>query len=911
MRICQRCGACFEDDFDLCAYDGGLLAVPFTGPRVLGERYLLEQRLAQGAMGIIFRATHLQVGNTVAVKLMQPRKEELQVALARFHREAQILGQVKHPNAVLVMDFGVEERAAQQVPYLVTEFLRGESLDATLERNPRLPLTEALRVLAPLCDAVEEAHHVGVVHRDIKPSNVFLERLRDGSEIVKVLDFGIAKFVELSEVARARLKLSNADTQDGEDVFAEEVAAVRENLSGTVNIRAPRAGGGEREGATGPEQTLTEAGFMVGTLSYMAPEQVSGGRVSRATDIYAVGTLLYRMLSGELPFRGTDEEVMEGKLTGDFMPLQEQLELPARLAELVHACLQVQPADRPQSAREVAERMDAALRRPSSAAPATSTLVQRALELCTSVEHALADWDAAADMEEPYGRARDGILALDAHVSSARRNVESATHAAVLSPAAADAIPEMERALNGVASALMRLGARGGASGEFSHYLTALWSRLQPNAHALLGHLRENARASSGSGPLPALFDGGNEDARTVLTALAERLLSKEPLEAAEGVEDALAQHTEALLAWLARGTTRKDALCESLVRGLWRHADILALRELYPLGHRVRLLPTLSRLDRVAAAAPFALLARLFAQPDPAELAAVLARPAESVEADEPDRVLRRCLLLHPRQDIREAAAAAIAPSDCWNVAVHPRVPVHVLELLFSRLSPRVPQEFLKVFFLCARERLASASSASELTESFRLLERFLTVPSFHEDLVFEPLLQLDALLRARATEARVPVPRLEQYADALSTFAAEGSRESQPMESFTSIPLPIQRLLARQGHFLIMFACHNNERVARETLPHIVRQEDIVKYLRLPTIHRAVLTELSRHRRFFRQDAARLALLSNPKCPAPVARVYLPFVPHEQLRFLAHNRHIGAEVRVQVNQHMARLPK
>jgi serine/threonine-protein kinase len=213
MKICSSCGACFDDNYDLCGFDGGRLAALFPGSRVLGGRYLLEQQVAEGAMGVVLRATHLQLGSTVAAKLMRPQQKGAHVALARFQREAQILGQIKHPNAVLVMDYGVEERRGERVPYLVMEFLRGESLQSVLERKGRLSLDELGRILLPLCE------------RDIKPSNVVLEKLRDGSEIVKVLDFGIAKFVSRREEDKpAPAVPASVDLEALEGISPEELA---------------------------------------------------------------------------------------------------------------------------------------------------------------------------------------------------------------------------------------------------------------------------------------------------------------------------------------------------------------------------------------------------------------------------------------------------------------------------------------------------------------------------------------------------------------------------------------------------------------------------------------------------------------------------------------------------------------
>ena len=205
MNVCDRCGDCFDDGFDFCAACGEALRQPFTGSRILSGRYRLEKKLAEGAMGMVFEGVHLAVGSRVAVKVMQPQQRDVQVAVQRFHKEARILGAVKHPHAVLITDFDVDDRVKDgaggaPVAFLVTELLRGRSLATLLDLAKTLNLDEVERIVTPLADAVEEAHAQGIIHRDLKPSNVFLEKLRDGSEVVKVLDFGIAKLLSRTPV---------------------------------------------------------------------------------------------------------------------------------------------------------------------------------------------------------------------------------------------------------------------------------------------------------------------------------------------------------------------------------------------------------------------------------------------------------------------------------------------------------------------------------------------------------------------------------------------------------------------------------------------------------------------------------------------------------------------------------------
>ncbi|MEW5853711.1 MAG: serine/threonine-protein kinase [Myxococcota bacterium] len=899
MNICQTCGACFDDEHDLCAYDGGLLESPFSGPRVLGDRYLLEQRMAAGAMGVVFRATHLQVGSTVAVKLMQPRKEELRVALARFHREAQILGQIKHPNAVLVMDFRVEQRGTAAIPYLVTEFLRGQSLETLLEQTPRLPLREVERIITPLCEAVEEAHQVGVVHRDIKPSNVFLERLRDGTQIVKVLDFGIAKFVELSEQAvQDRLALTRRLTESTEVDFLDEV----------LEVRGGAGDSSDDDTARGP---ITEAGFMVGTIPYMAPEQMTGGRVSRRTDVCAVGTLIWRLLAGRLPFEGDDDEVIAGRLSGERPSLREAgVEVPLRLDEILQRALSLREEDRPASVLELARELRlavASLDGGEGAVPLPPQL-QGAVATLGDLERELTAWANAPDNEEHYLQARERLLSLSTTLSTLARRLEQGGAGSDVDSTLIDELAgELDRLTARISRQLHGMERHSPAADEYLDYLLALWTRANVSAGAIVQSLRARLPGTPlrpEPGPALSWLNPLQSQNERALLELTERLESRDALDSVDALEALLRDNLDALVACLATG----GDLARRLAQALWRHADTLLLLELHPSARAFRLLPILASNPTTSEAAPYGVLARLFLLPTDA-LVEQAAEIVEGVRDDEARAILWRCLLVHPLPVLRAHAAQRVPLSGMWNVIAYPRTPTGALRVIFARVKDQAPNEYLKVFFLCTRDSLQAVSHRDDLAEAFLLLHLCFSVPCFHEDIVFEPLLAIERTLRARCAALGVEPPADDAYGEALAEFQAEGVTETQLPETMRDIPLPIQRKLAREGHFLAYFVTHTNERVARETLPHLLRLEDVTRYLRIATIHRAVLTELARNKRLFRKDAPRLALLQNPKTPAHVARGFLPLVSREQLRLLAANKHIGAEVRQLASGMLERL--
>jgi serine/threonine protein kinase len=274
-------------------------------------------------MGQVFEAVHLAVGSHVAVKVMQPQQRDVRVAVQRFHKEARILGAVKHPNAVLITDFDVDHRPSGAIAFLVTELLRGRSLAALLDERGRLGIEDVERIIVPLCEAVEDAHAQGIIHRDLKPSNVFLERLRDGTEVVKVLDFGIAKLLARRDdddvpAPIVLPPLGDRDDDQAEQTLRDEILlALDDDAVGGEARTLPGRGQAAGAGGGAPHaDRSTFAGLMVGTVPYMAAEQMTGERVTRRTDVHALAVLIFEMLSGRLPFDGDDDDVIDALVLG-------------------------------------------------------------------------------------------------------------------------------------------------------------------------------------------------------------------------------------------------------------------------------------------------------------------------------------------------------------------------------------------------------------------------------------------------------------------------------------------------------------------------------------------------------------------------------------------------------------------
>jgi len=270
--------------------------------KTLSDRYFVRRLVGEGAMGRVYEGHHTGIGKRVAIKIAhQVERRKTEVA-KRFQREALAPAQIGHPNVADVTDCGTTPGGEF---FFVMEFIDGVSLDAVIKRDGQLSIERALTIAAQICRALEAAHRAGIIHRDLKPSNVMLVRSQDQEELVKVLDFGVAKFLH--------------DTGDGANL------------------------------------TLTDA--TVGTPKYMSPEQIrGGGKVDFRSDIYSLGAILYTMLTGgRLPIEGaTVEEIWQRKLTRDAYPLHEyRSDLPADLEELVLACLARDAAQRPSSASDL------------------------------------------------------------------------------------------------------------------------------------------------------------------------------------------------------------------------------------------------------------------------------------------------------------------------------------------------------------------------------------------------------------------------------------------------------------------------------------------------------------------------------------------------------------------------------
>jgi eukaryotic-like serine/threonine-protein kinase len=272
--------------------------------RRLGQYTLLE-KIGQGGMGVVYRAEHEMLRRPTAIKLLPPQSAG-EEGLRRFEREAQLTARLTNPHTVSVYDFG---RTPEGAFYYVMEYLDGIDLERLVREAGPLPPGRVVHILRQVCEALAEAHAVGLIHRDIKPANILLSERGGVSDFAKVLDFGLVKDVNMPDDAR-----------------------------------------------------LTRENVLAGTLHYLAPEAIQDGRSSDSrSDIYAVGAMAYYLLTGAHVFDGRPIEVIQGHLQAPPQPPSARLgrPLPAKLERLVLECLEKDPDRRPESAQVLMDRFSA------------------------------------------------------------------------------------------------------------------------------------------------------------------------------------------------------------------------------------------------------------------------------------------------------------------------------------------------------------------------------------------------------------------------------------------------------------------------------------------------------------------------------------------------------------------------
>lgn len=309
-RICWKCGETFHGTESVCPTDGARLldfnpddkADPLVGTLFDG-RFRIYRKLGEGGMGNVYSARQIDFERDVALKVLKVDFIRDDNIRKRFMYEARAISKLRHPNALRLFDFG-------QTPdgsfYMVMELLEGESLADRLAYR-FVTYAEIFNIVPPVCGVLHEAHGDRVIHRDLKPENIFLVDVNGRDEFAKLLDFGIAKHLQ--------------------------------------------------------DRTMTQSGTLWGTPAYMSPEQAKGDPIGAPADIYAVGVMLYELISGNLPFHSSTQMGLAMKHINtparSLLTIPGLRSVPQELDDLIMQCLDKDPTARPKDAQEIADRLDA------------------------------------------------------------------------------------------------------------------------------------------------------------------------------------------------------------------------------------------------------------------------------------------------------------------------------------------------------------------------------------------------------------------------------------------------------------------------------------------------------------------------------------------------------------------------
>jgi serine/threonine protein kinase len=318
MKYCDTCRSNYPNDFSTCPKDQTVLrfSSELSVGMVIRDKYQILGRIGAGGMATVYEAKHIAFNEIRALKVVNSRLAEDEAFLKRFRAEAVVTRKLQHPNAVRVDDFDTTEDGR---PYIVMEYVQGKDLRHAIEEAGPFSIPRTLNIGKQVASALAAAHNLGITHRDIKPDNILLVHQADGNDLVKVLDFGIAKI---------------------------------------------------RDGAAdmGTGYTTTKTGVVVGTPQYMSPEQAmgkSGEAIDGRSDIYSLGCALYEMLTGQLPF---ESETPVGLLihhiqTTPVPPHQRapQQRIPYALSMVLMKAMEKDKADRYQTAEEMTEALEQAL----------------------------------------------------------------------------------------------------------------------------------------------------------------------------------------------------------------------------------------------------------------------------------------------------------------------------------------------------------------------------------------------------------------------------------------------------------------------------------------------------------------------------------------------------------------------
>lgn len=321
MRECPDCFKCYDDSVVKCTADGRWTFISLPGDLALEDKYVLERRLGEGGMGIVYKAHHKHLKTTSAIKIIRPELVGSNSSFAtRFHQEAMAAARIRHPNIILVSDFGFLDK---KIPFIVMEFIEGISLHDLMEKEGKFTPEKALEYIRVIASAVGAAHAHSIVHRDLKPLNIMITSQGNVSEQIRVLDFGLAK------------------------------------------IKSAELFGSSFVGA----QTTS----IIGSPYYMSPEQWSEEETDKRCDVYSLGIILYQMLMGDVPFKGTSLPAIMKQHLMSAPPRMASSGITPQLEKVVLHALQKKPKLRTASTEDLVSELEQAILEPVAAPKAKTT----------------------------------------------------------------------------------------------------------------------------------------------------------------------------------------------------------------------------------------------------------------------------------------------------------------------------------------------------------------------------------------------------------------------------------------------------------------------------------------------------------------------------------------------------------
>ncbi|MCP3960558.1 MAG: serine/threonine protein kinase [bacterium] len=713
-------------------------------PAEIADRYRVVSEVGRGGFGIVYRAFDRRLGRDIAIKRLSSPAEPDSELRARFEREARILASLDHPNIVPVFDAGLDD----DHPYIAMKLIAGRSLSHTLQKGPRKEI-EVLQIIRQVAAGLGHAHSRGIVHRDVKPSNI----LEDEDGRIFLADFGLSS------------------------------------------------------GAFHPK--ITQRGAMIGTLGYMAPEALSG-ECTEKSDIYSLGAVLYEMIFGENCFTADDPRILFWKICSETPALisSPPPETSAQVLAMLRHLLDKDPAHRPDGIEEVRAEIELLLEPVADrgVSNATASLVRAGAVRSESPAKAILKLES--DAEELSRLSQSSLPSLNRllqpltnFIFDASRLLERLRRAHDLGeePTFHALTLSLLHLARDVERRVESLEPAEGEPDPLHGHLIHLQVRVLAPASELLAALEARAETPPAPDDFFA-FEQHAGEAPLDDTEWIEDLLSNKSLRRHETALTVIGSGLQVFLRELSsRSANERDRLLE----GLWQSTDVLLMegrgrsRPVFESAISLATDPQLGQKWRT--------LYSLFQGSSGAYWDPILVNRMIEDQPKADRRVFGRALLVHPWEEYRRIALDTLKPPDFWVAIAHERLPLDWLLEVWRHLRHRVEvgDDYLKIFFACVKDRLEKPAEADRIVATVELVKELFQVDCFHETLFFKMLTRLEGHVRSEARRHGLLADFDTQYISQVREFRARPARPDQPVKGWGKVPLPVQRLLARRGHF------------------------------------------------------------------------------------------------------------